>query len=77
MPILCRTKELRRQYVDKFSAAGIEIRPMIAGNMTKQPFFHKYVETIFSLPNTDFIHENGFENFAPYALHITFASSYV
>ena len=28
--------------------------------MTKQPFFHKYVETSFSLPNTDFIHDNGF-----------------
>jgi len=60
MPILCKTKELRRKYVDQFAGAGIEIRPMIAGNMTKQPFFHKYVETIFSLPNTDFIHENGF-----------------
>lgn len=60
IPILCKTQELREYYLDQFSGAGIEIRPMIAGNMIKQPFYKKYVQTIFELPNTDLIHSNGF-----------------
>jgi CDP-6-deoxy-D-xylo-4-hexulose-3-dehydrase len=60
IPILCKTKELREYYLDQFSGAGIEIRPMIAGNMIKQPFYKKYVQTNFELPNTDLIHSNGF-----------------
>lgn len=60
MPIVCKTAELRAKYLDQFAGAGIEIRPMIAGNMTKQPFYKKYVKENYALPNTDFIHENGF-----------------
>ncbi len=59
-PIVCKSPELRLKYLSQFSGAGIEIRPMIAGNMQKQPFYKKYVKTEYSLPNTDFIHENGF-----------------
>jgi CDP-6-deoxy-D-xylo-4-hexulose-3-dehydrase len=60
VPIICKTKELRERYIEQFSGAGVEIRPMIAGNMTKQPFYAKYVEAQYELPNTDIIHENGF-----------------
>lgn len=60
IPVICKTKILRKNYIKKFSDAGIEIRPMIAGNMQKQPFFKKYVDEMISLPNTDFIHECGF-----------------
>jgi CDP-6-deoxy-D-xylo-4-hexulose-3-dehydrase len=59
-PFLCKTPELRRKYLDKFSGAGIEIRPMIAGNMQSQPFYSKYVNVHCELPGTDFIHNNGF-----------------
>jgi CDP-6-deoxy-D-xylo-4-hexulose-3-dehydrase len=41
-------------------AAEIEVRPVIAGNMQNQPFYSKYVEVMYDLPNTDFIHNNGF-----------------
>ena len=44
----------------QFSGAGIEIRPMIAGNIQKQPFYKKYVKDDFNLPNTDFLHDNSF-----------------
>lgn len=44
----------------QFSGAGIEIRPMIAGNIQKQPFYKKYVDTKEDLPGTDLIHNNGF-----------------
>lgn len=60
MPIVCKTPALREKYLSQFSGAGIEIRPMIAGNMQKQPFFSKYVSRNFDLPGTDFLHTNGF-----------------
>jgi CDP-4-dehydro-6-deoxyglucose reductase, E1 len=60
MPVVCRTKELLQKYTMAFAGAGIEIRPMIAGNMQRQPFYRKYVNTEYALPNTDFIHECGF-----------------
>jgi len=60
MPILCKTPELRDYYLGQFSGAGIEIRPVIAGNMVKQPFFKKYVSREYSLPGADLIHDCGF-----------------
>lgn len=60
IPIVCRSSELRGHYLSRFSGAGIEIRPMIAGNMQRQPFYSKYVKETFNLPGTDFLHENGF-----------------
>lgn len=59
-PVVCKTPELREHYLARFSGAGIEIRPMIAGNMQLQPFYKKYVKELFDLPNTDFLHTNGF-----------------
>ncbi|MDP3957992.1 MAG: DegT/DnrJ/EryC1/StrS aminotransferase family protein [bacterium] len=60
IPVLCKTPTLRKKYIAKFNAAGVEIRPMIAGNMQKQPFHKKYVKETFHLPNTDFFHHNSF-----------------
>jgi len=60
IPVVCKTPELRDKYVKKFEEAGIEVRPMIAGNMQKQPFYKKYVEEMEHLPNTDFLHANSF-----------------
>ncbi|AQW99789.1 DegT/DnrJ/EryC1/StrS aminotransferase family protein [Elizabethkingia anophelis] len=58
-PLVCKTKELRDIYVQKFIDAGVEIRPMIAGNMQKQPFYKKYVSKIFDLPGADHMHDCG------------------
>ena len=59
-PVLCKTPGKREKYLAKFSGAGVEIRPMIAGNIQRQPFFKKYVERFFDLPDADFMHENAF-----------------
>jgi len=59
-PVLCRTPELKNKYISQFSGAGIEIRPMIAGNIQKQPFYKKYVSETYELKSTDFIHDCGF-----------------
>ncbi len=60
LPIVCKTPALRQKYLSQFSGAGVEIRPMIAGNMQEQPFYKKYIELEYPLPNTDFIHNCGF-----------------
>jgi CDP-6-deoxy-D-xylo-4-hexulose-3-dehydrase len=59
VPVVCRTTELAEAYRRKFEAAGVEIRPVIAGNITRQPFYRKYAEPV-SCPHADRIHTNGF-----------------
>ncbi|AWA31421.1 DegT/DnrJ/EryC1/StrS aminotransferase [Flavobacterium magnum] len=59
-PFVCKTAALRNSYLERFTRAGVEIRPMIAGNMQKQPFYKKYVNQLFPLPGADIMHENGF-----------------
>jgi len=59
-PVLCKSPDLRNKYLSQFSGAGVEVRPMIAGNIVHQPFFSKYVKKNCNLPDSDFIHECGF-----------------
>ncbi len=59
-PVLCKTPELKVKYMSLFAGAGIEIRPMIAGNIQKQPFYQKYVRNMQDLPGNDFVHNCGF-----------------
>jgi len=60
MPVICKTPELAKQYKRKFQDAEVEIRPVIAGNMTEQPFYKKYVNDSAPRPNSDLVHANGF-----------------
>jgi CDP-6-deoxy-D-xylo-4-hexulose-3-dehydrase len=60
MPVICKTSELAKLYREKFEKAEAEIRPVIAGNMTKQPFYKKYVDDDKPRPSSDLVHENGF-----------------
>jgi CDP-4-dehydro-6-deoxyglucose reductase, E1 len=59
-PVVCNNPELRERYFSQFSGAGVEIRPMIAGNIQNQPFYKKYVKDHYDLPGTDKIHHCGF-----------------
>jgi len=52
--------ENRTNYIYCFEKNGIEVRPIIAGNITKQPFWKKYVKEEYYLPGADYIHKNGF-----------------
>ena len=60
IPIICKTLELKNKYIKRFIENGVEIRPMIAGNIQRQPFYSTYVSSIEDLPNTDLLHFNGF-----------------
>lgn len=59
-PVICKSPDLRHKYVERFTRAEVEIRPLIAGNIQKQPFFKKYVSRSFDLPGADFLHQCGF-----------------
>lgn len=59
-PIVCKTPKLKKKYLERFVKANIEVRPMIAGNIQKQPFYKKYVKNIIDLPGADFLHDNAF-----------------
>jgi len=59
-PVLCATPELKEIYLDQFAGAGVEIRPMIAGNIQKQPFYQKYVNRLYELEGADQVHDCGF-----------------
>ncbi len=61
LPVLCRTPKIKQRVLARFQAAGIEVRPVIAGNMVRQPFYAKYVGgPPPRLPGADFIHNNAF-----------------
>jgi CDP-6-deoxy-D-xylo-4-hexulose-3-dehydrase len=59
-PIICKNQKIFRKYLKKFKKLNIEIRPIIAGNITKQPFFKKYIKEKYILPNAEIIHSNAF-----------------
>jgi len=50
----------RQEVISRLEAAGIETRPVVTGNFTKQPVI-KYLNAEFGeLPNAKFLDENGF-----------------
>ncbi len=59
-PVVAKTPQLKEKYISQFAGAGIECRPMIAGNIQNQPFYRKYVSELYELPGADFIHHCGF-----------------
>ncbi|MEI6863769.1 MAG: DegT/DnrJ/EryC1/StrS family aminotransferase [Candidatus Adlerbacteria bacterium] len=59
-PVLCTSKEIQGKYVARCEEAGIELRPIVGGSMTEQPFYKKYSSTVHPLPNAKYIHSVGF-----------------
>ena len=59
-PLICRTKEFADRLKVIFDEVGIEHRPIISGNLLKQPFLsgHKITTQKDNL-NVDHIHNNG------------------
>ena len=53
-------KEAFEKYRVLFHDAGVEIRPIIAGNMLRQPFYKKHVKATHECVNADHIHRHGF-----------------
>lgn len=58
-PVVCKTKEIRDELV-AMCDGKIELRPIVGGDMTRQPFFTKYEsDMILKNSNAGMIHEQG------------------
>jgi len=60
LPILCRTPGIREEHLARFADTDIEVRPIIAGNIQRQPFYKKYISKSYSLPGANKVHKCGF-----------------
>ncbi len=59
VPVICRSQKIRDTLVEKCDGR-IEIRPIVGGDMTAQPFFNKYFKkNAFSNTNARLVHEQG------------------
>jgi CDP-6-deoxy-D-xylo-4-hexulose-3-dehydrase len=59
VPIICRTQKIRDELVEKCDGL-IEIRPIVGGDITLQPFFSKYIRNAhYENPNAKLIHMQG------------------
>lgn len=59
IPIICKTKQVRDELVAKCDGK-LELRPIVGGDMTKQPFFKKYDQHDYLQDsNASLIHEQG------------------
>ncbi len=59
LPIICKTKSLCNHYKQIFDQFA-ETRPIITGDMSRQPFFIKYINNSMHCKNAEFVHDNGF-----------------
>ena len=59
-PLVFKSKDLAISYRNIFKSNEIEIRPIVGGNITQQPFFIKYFGESYRMPNAELIHEQGF-----------------
>lgn len=60
LPFVFKSRGAYEKYSKLFLETGIEIRPIISGNIANQVFFKKYVNTDYRLPVADHISECGF-----------------
>jgi CDP-6-deoxy-D-xylo-4-hexulose-3-dehydrase len=59
-PLICRDKNLTIKLKKLFDENGIEHRPIISGNLLKQPFLSNYMITTNKQKlNVDIVHDNG------------------
>jgi len=60
VPIVCKSQKIRDELVKKCDGL-VEIRPIVGGDMTKQPFYSKYVSrnNKHRMTNANIAHEQG------------------
>ena len=61
VPIICTSKDILQRLVERCKGT-LEIRPIVGGNITQQPFFNKYMnhQNTKLCNNAKLIHEQGF-----------------
>jgi len=59
-PFICKTKKIKKKLISLFEKNGIEYRPIVGGNLLKQPYLNDYsIELPGNTINADILHENG------------------
>lgn len=61
LPFICKTKEIKKKLISLFNEYGIEYRPIVGGNLLKQPYLEYKIcsnKTEEEL-NVNIIHDNG------------------
>lgn len=60
-PLVCKSRKIRNAFVKKCKN-NIEIRPIVGGAVSSQPFFKKHIERAgnFHCENAQLVHEQGF-----------------
>lgn len=59
MPVICRSVEILQDAIGRFDAAGVEIRPVIAGDITQHAFWRKELPPV-RCEDSGIIHAQGF-----------------
>jgi CDP-6-deoxy-D-xylo-4-hexulose-3-dehydrase len=59
-PVVCKTERVHKEMLSRFREAHVEIRPLVAGNIVRQPFYRKLGGLVRALPNSDQVHDLGF-----------------
>lgn len=59
LPLILKKSDFKKPLQRILTLAGIESRPIISGNLLKQPFLKKFFHS-GEFKNADFIHNNGF-----------------
>lgn len=60
VPVISKNSKTRDELVKKCDGL-VEIRPVVGGDMSRQPFFKKYATNVlYDCPNAKLIHEHGF-----------------
>lgn len=59
-PFICRTKEIKTKLISLFQKYKIEYRPVVGGNLLRQPYLKNYsISGKKENLNVNIIHENG------------------
>ncbi len=59
IPIICKSSKIRDELLGKCESV-IETRPIVGGDLTRQPFFRKYIKTHLNNKNSGIAHDQGF-----------------
>ena len=59
-PFICKTKEIKKKLIFLFNKYKIEYRPIVGGNLLRQPYLKGYqIDSNSKHFNADILHENG------------------
>ncbi len=60
MPVVFTSAKKMEEYRKKCEKRNIEVRPIVGGVMSDQPFFKKYIKQKFDIPNSRLAYTQGF-----------------